>query len=209
MSRFIFLDLQVDLADFQQLAKENDGYRYLLVGVDVMSRRLFTAPVKAKTSVEMKKAFEQIFQQMPNLPSFIYSDLGLEFTSKEMKEYFKEKGIKQQTTRTGETKAAFAEGKIKVIKERLYRWFSEKNSTRWLETVPKIVKALNNKPNTTTGIAPNKFTPEMTREVWDRLYKDHMIIGERKNGGINFNKPRYEEGDAVRLAKAKRTFDKG
>jgi hypothetical protein len=170
---------------------------------------VFTAPVKAKTSVEMKKAFEQIFEQMPHLPSFIYSDLGLEFTSADMRDYFEEKGIKQQTTRKGETKAAFAEGKIKVIKERLYRWFSEKNSTRWLETVPKIVKALNNKPNTTTKIAPNKFTPEMTRRVWDRLYKDHMLIGKREKGNLKLKKPRYEEGDAVRLAKAKRTFDKG
>jgi hypothetical protein len=68
------LDLQTDLADFQQLAKENDGYRYLLVGVDVLSRRLFTTPVRSKSSEEMKQAFDRLFAQMPNLPSELYTD---------------------------------------------------------------------------------------------------------------------------------------
>jgi hypothetical protein len=68
------LDLQTDLADFQQLVKENDGYRYLLVGVDVLSRRLFTTPVRSKSSEEMKQAFDRLFAQMPNLPSELYTD---------------------------------------------------------------------------------------------------------------------------------------
>jgi hypothetical protein len=56
------------------LAKENDGYRYLLVGVDVLSRRLFTTPVKSKSSKEMKQAFDRLFPQMPSLPSELYTD---------------------------------------------------------------------------------------------------------------------------------------
>jgi hypothetical protein len=120
-----------------------------------------------------------------------------------MKADFEDKGIGKYATRTGETKAAVAERFIRTIKDRLYRWFSEKNSTRWLEVVPQIVNALNETPNTATGIAPNEFTPKMTQRVWDRLYASHKILGTAEQG------TRYKEGDAVRLAKPKRTFDKG
>ena len=37
----IFIDLQVDLADFQALAEENDGNNFMLIAVDVFSRMVF------------------------------------------------------------------------------------------------------------------------------------------------------------------------
>jgi len=102
-------DLQVDLGDFQKLALGNEGFRYLLVGVDVLSRRLFTAPVKSKTSGHMIDGFEQIFSQMSYLPQQIFSDRGMEFESKEVKEYFKKNGIQKFKSRASEVKAGVAE----------------------------------------------------------------------------------------------------
>lgn len=194
---------KVDLADFQQLAKENDGYRYLLVGVDVLSRRCFAVPVKSKSSEDMQKGFEELFKQMPNLASEIYSDNGREFCSNEMRKYFEEKGISQFFSQRGEQKAAVAERFIRTIKDRLYRYFSEKNTTRYLEAIPKIVEGLNNTVNSATGIAPNNVTPEMTKELWNRLYKDSLLPAQ-----IMPKKPRYKAGDAVRMSKGKRIFDK-
>jgi hypothetical protein len=66
------------LADFQNLAKENDGNRFCLLGVDVLSRRVFAVPIKNKGTEEMKRGFEQLFAQMPYLPSEIYSGNSLE-----------------------------------------------------------------------------------------------------------------------------------
>jgi hypothetical protein len=192
------------LADFQQLSEENDGYRYLLVGVDVLSRMVFGVPIKSKSTNDMKKGFEKLFKHMPNLPAEIFSDLGKEYESNEMRHYFALKGIKKQSSRTGDTKAAVAERFIRTIKDRIYRWFSEKNTLRWIDVVPKVIESLNNTRNIATGIIPNQFTPEMTRQVWDRLYSEHMNFGNNK-----IKRTRYKEGDAVRLAKAKRTFDKG
>lgn len=70
-------DVQVDLADFQKFAKDNDGNSYALVAVDVMSRRLFVVPVKSKHTSSMKAAFDKIFEQMPCLPWKVLSDKGL------------------------------------------------------------------------------------------------------------------------------------
>ncbi|KAL3090511.1 hypothetical protein niasHT_027002 [Heterodera trifolii] len=45
-------DVQADLADFQALSRKNSGYRYLLLAVDVLSRRMFGSPVKSKSGRE-------------------------------------------------------------------------------------------------------------------------------------------------------------
>ena len=116
--------LHTDLGDFQKLAKENDGYRYLLVAVDLLSRRLFTAPVKSKESKDMIDAFKEIFNQMPYLPQEIFSgllffaffslsycnlDRGTEFEAKNVKELFEELGIKKYKANSSKIKAAVAE----------------------------------------------------------------------------------------------------
>jgi hypothetical protein len=64
------------LADFQSLARKNGGYKYLLLAVDLLSRRLFGEPVKSKQAEEIKRAFRKIFKRMPALPQQIFTDQG-------------------------------------------------------------------------------------------------------------------------------------
>ena len=40
---------QMDLADMQSMQKFNDGYRYLLVCIDVLSKYAWVVPLKNKT----------------------------------------------------------------------------------------------------------------------------------------------------------------
>lgn len=108
--------MQVDLADFQKLAHKNEEYKYLLLGVDVLSRRFFGAPVKLNSPVHMKEAFEAMFPQMDRLPGRIYSDQGLEFESPAMKKYFEDLGIeKLRTASKTKVKAGVAEKGIRKL----------------------------------------------------------------------------------------------
>uniref|UniRef100_A0A183C6X8 Integrase catalytic domain-containing protein n=1 Tax=Globodera pallida TaxID=36090 RepID=A0A183C6X8_GLOPA len=114
-------DVQADLADFQALSRKNSGNRYLLLAVDVLSRRMFGVPVKSKKPADMKKAFEELFGQMPKLPDTLYTDRGLEFVAKPLKEFYAEKGIKKFET-SSKKKAAVAERAIRTLKTRLYNF---------------------------------------------------------------------------------------
>lgn len=69
-------DFQVDLADFKNFAKYNRGYKYILVGICVLSKRFFAAPVKSKKPSDVKIAFKKIFNEMPMKPFRIFSDRG-------------------------------------------------------------------------------------------------------------------------------------
>uniref|UniRef100_A0A914HAK1 Integrase catalytic domain-containing protein n=1 Tax=Globodera rostochiensis TaxID=31243 RepID=A0A914HAK1_GLORO len=107
-------DVQADLADFQALSRKNSGNRYLLLAIDVLSRRMFGAPVKSKKPADMKRAFVELFGQMPKLPETLYTDRGLEFVAKPLKEFYAEKGIKKFET-SSKKKAAVAERAIRYM----------------------------------------------------------------------------------------------
>ena len=195
-------DLQADLADFQQVASQNDGFRYLLVCVDVLSRRIFTAPVKSKGSKDMMDAFDRVFETMPNemIPLRIFTDKGVEFEAKEMKEYFKKKEILKYVTQSPDVKAAMAERAIRTIKTRLFRYFTQNESYRWIEPVEKIVTSINKSVNRTTGMRPIDVNIENAVQLWNKLYLNKY--NTRK-------KYKYQEGEPVRISKEKGTFEKG
>ena len=52
---------QADLVDVSKLAKFNNGYRYLLTCLDVLSKFAFVVPLKDKTGKSLVEAFKVIF----------------------------------------------------------------------------------------------------------------------------------------------------
>lgn len=104
-----FTNLQADLADFQDLAKENNGYRYCLLGVDILSRRFFAVPVKSKKSDDMCAAFDQLLTQMPKKPQIIFTDGGMEFCSRQMNAWYRSKLIQKHAGMSPQIKASVAE----------------------------------------------------------------------------------------------------
>jgi len=111
--------VQFDLGDFQALRETNKGMRYMLLGVCVLSRQMFAAPTKSKMAADMKRAFEEVFKQMPFPPKSIYTDRGLEFESKEMKKFFEEYRIEKYAAKDSKIKASVAERALRTIKSRL------------------------------------------------------------------------------------------
>src|SRR5437763_2309680 len=170
-----------DLADFQSLASKNKGYKYMLVGVDLLSKRVFTAPVKSKEFLEMKKAFEIAFAQMPHLPSQIFTDRGKEFESKQMIDYLEnDKGIEKHRAVSSHLKAAVAERMIRTIKRRLYKYFSEKNTTNWVNVLSDLTDAINHSKSRVTGLCPIDITSDNADLVWQRVYGKYVQEEEEK-----------------------------
>lgn len=192
----------MDLGDFQQIADKNGGNKYLLLGVDVLSRRFFGVPARSKRPQDMIAAFDALFAQMPELPRQIYSDQGLEFESRPMKQYFEEKGIQKFRTAIGSrVKAAVAERGLRTIKGRLYKWFSDNNREDWVNVLPQFLQAINNTPNRTTGLPPNQINQQNAQDLWIRLYRP--LITEQRRPKL------LKQGDLVRVAEPREVFDKG
>ncbi|KAL3101607.1 hypothetical protein niasHT_024880 [Heterodera trifolii] len=79
-------DWQCDLCIMDALREHNDGFRYILVCIDVLSRKIFTA-AESKKSEHMIVAFEKIFKKAGVLPNKLYSDAGLELQAMKKTDY--------------------------------------------------------------------------------------------------------------------------
>ena len=54
---------QADLVDVQALKKDNEGYRFLLTVIDVLSKYAWVVPLKDKTGKSPVDAFDAIFKE--------------------------------------------------------------------------------------------------------------------------------------------------
>ncbi|KAL3071054.1 hypothetical protein niasHT_040138 [Heterodera trifolii] len=123
-------DWQCDLCIMDTIKAHNDGYRYILVCIDVLSRKIFTAESESKKSEHMIEAFEKVFKKADVLPNKLYSDAGLEFQAKRMIEYWKHKDIIKHIMYSPSLHAGVVERANRTLKERLYKYFSENNTLR-------------------------------------------------------------------------------
>ncbi|KAI1710633.1 integrase core domain-containing protein [Ditylenchus destructor] len=181
-------------------ANDNDGNNYMLVCVDLMSRKMYAEPVKQKSSTYMIPAFEKIFKRAGTYPWSLYTDAGVEFTSRAMVGYFKKYEIEKRTAVSHPVlHATVAERAIRTIKERLYKYFNEKNTVRWVSIIQKIVNAINHSVNRSIGVRPVDVTYQNADELYDRVFKEEE----------NNKKAKYKIGDIVRIDQEKKTFTKG
>lgn len=199
-------DWQADLAIFDSLATQNDGYKYLLVCVDVLSRRVFVEPVRSKRAVDMITAFERIFIKSRGIrPWKLTTDQGLEFNARAMLEYFEKKDIRKQCNYSHPiVHAGVVERMNRTIKERLFRYLSQRNTSRWVDVIDRIADAINATKCRSTGVAPNHFTFENATQLRQQIYG--RIVSEMRAVQVH---PSFKVGDAVRIEKQKGKFAKG
>ena len=81
-----------DLASFIYYADDNDGYKYLLVVIDIFSRYGWVQPLKDKTAKEIVSAFDKILKE-GCIPKRLGTDAAEDFTSERFQNYVESKNI--------------------------------------------------------------------------------------------------------------------
>ncbi|KAL3122353.1 hypothetical protein niasHT_004002 [Heterodera trifolii] len=193
---------QADLAIFDRLGKQNRGYKYLLVCIDTLSRQVFVEPVKTKTSANMIIAFGRIFKRSKYIPWKVLTDQGKEFTARAVQHFFQTKDVEHFCMLTSpQFHAGMAERANRSIKERLYRYFTERNTYTWIDVVQDIVRAINHSPNSSIEMRPADVNFENAEALRRKLHNAAENVVRRQ--------PRYRVGDRVRIEKYKHVFQKG
>ncbi|KAL3111131.1 hypothetical protein niasHT_012339 [Heterodera trifolii] len=204
---------QADLSVFDKLSRENHGYKYLLVCIDTVSRQLFVEPVKSKKSADMIAAFERLFKRSKYIPWTLLTDQGLEFKAKEVQEYFKSKNVKNFFMYTSpRIHAGMAERANRTIKERLYRYFTERGTQKWVDVIQKIVHGINHSYNSSIKMRPVDVNFENAEKLRKKL-KQNANGGTAEAAAAAAKRkqppPRFQVGDRVRIEKYKHVFQKG
>ena len=86
-----------DLASLIYYADDNDGYKYLLVVIDIFSRYGWVQPLKDKTAKEIVSAFDKILKE-GRIPKCLCTDAAKDFTSERFQNYVESKNISHFVT---------------------------------------------------------------------------------------------------------------
>lgn len=192
---------EADLADLSSSKGRNNGYRYLLTVIDVLSKYAWVIPLKRKTAAAVAEGFQKVLSSTPRRPTLLQTDKGKEFLGSVFQKLLTENGIRYRYTRNPDIKAAIVERFNRTLKERLWRYFTHKKTRRYVDILPQIVKAYNTTVHSSIGMPPSTVTLENAAEA-----RAHML---KRYPPRPVGKPRYREGDIVRISRTKGTFEKG
>ena len=85
----IHQQFQADLVDMQSLSKYNDGYKYLLTCIDVLSKYAWAVPLYDKKAETIVSALGKILSE--RVPDKLQTDAGREFTNALVQKFLKKK----------------------------------------------------------------------------------------------------------------------
>lgn len=138
-----------DLADVSNISSHNDGYKFLLVLIDIFSRYLFIIPLRNKHHQNIIDGLKSVFHT-ERKPHTLRTDKGSEFKNRWVKTYLKKEGINVIYTQN-ETKANYAERVIRTMKNLMYRYFMKNRTYRFVNVLQDLVESYNNRPHRSLG----------------------------------------------------------
>lgn len=197
-----------DLADFRSIRAFNDNYTFVLFVIDALSKFLWVQPLKDKSGDSVAQALRKIFSSnQEKLPIIFQTDRGTEFKAKVVQNVFKDFDIEFRLIRNPDAKAACVERVIQTIKNRIWRYFTHKNTRRYVDVLEPIVNSYNNTIHSGTKMTPvsvNLQNADIARYNLSKRYSP-----KKKNGKKSNLKPKYKVGSLVRTSRAPEVFRKG
>ena len=197
-----FVDYQwdADTANMEFYKKNNDGYAYFLLAVDILSKYVWTSALRTTTGKEMTEALRKIFKQ-GRQPTRIRSDKGTEFVNRDVKRLLNKEGIGYFVTQNV-VKASYAERAIKTIKLRLARYMTRKQTHRWIDVLPEITKSYNQTYHRSIKRSPASVKKNDSAELWKTQYET------TPKDKPTFQKYKFKAGDLVRISFLRRPFQR-
>ena len=188
---------QADLVDVQNLSRFNKGYKYLLTCKGIFSKYAWVVPLKTKQGQELVKAFQTILLS-GRKPNKLHTDQGTEFLNRVFQKFLRENNIDFFTVNSG-LKASVVERFNRTFKNKMYKYFTAKNTLTYIDVLPKLVKSNNNTYHRSIKMKPSQVTKSNEAKVWDTLY------GNDVDKRVRY---KFQVGDRVRISKVKRMFEK-
>lgn len=196
----------LDLADVAKYKKQNRNCTFILVIIDIFSKKAWCRALKNKTGAETLAAFKDVVKSAKTTPQYLWGDKGGEFYNNAMKQYLNANNITLYST-YNDPKSCIAERFIRTLRLRIERCFILNNSTSWFYELPSLIDEYNSTKHRSIGMTPEEARlPRNFNIVYKRLY-GHPIKSLEK---IPENKllPTFLPDMAVRIDLRKKVFEK-
>lgn len=196
---------EADLIDVIAYARENSGYKHLLVVIDSFTKFAWLRPLKDKTPKSVETAFEDIFAVDGRKPHRLRTDRGTEFQNRVMNRFYKKHDILFFTTTNSTIKCAMVERLNRTLKARFFRFFTSKGNHRYIDHLQQFVDSYNNSPHRSIKMTPKQACVADASLVFQNLY-DGKTLKELLTD--KDEKTKVNKGDTVRIAYDRSSFDK-
>jgi len=131
----------------------------------LLRKRFPRNPLRTKTGKEVAAALESILwdpkytKPIRRRPVWVRTDNGKEFLNTQFQTLLKREGIELQVCRNPDVKCAVVERVNRTLRDKLHRYFTHKNTYKYIDVLPKFIKGYNVTVHSTTGMAPADVTP--------------------------------------------------
>ena len=136
------IDEQIDLVDMSKLSKHNDGFKFIMVVIDILSKYARLEPPKSKHGIAIKNALKHIFGETIRREKVMQTNKGTEFFNVLMKTYLANNNVKLFTTHS-ERKAQIVERLNRTIKGIMFRYFTKENTRRYIDILQDTASQCN------------------------------------------------------------------
>ena len=178
------------------LSEENDGINFLLLVIDTFNKYGWIVPLKDKKGETIVKALKDIFKESGRRPAKLWTDKGREFFNKDVRD------LVYLYATENEEKSSIAERWIRTMKEKMFKYFTDYKTNRYIDVLPDLVEDYNNTVHSSTKLTPVEASKKENKlKVWRNLYPDRYKA--------NRQNPKFSVGDRVRISKKKKVFEKG
>jgi hypothetical protein len=203
--RFVYAEKAMDiwgadLIDLSSHSKDNNGYNYILMVIDIFSKYGWAVPLKYKTGDEVTNAFKTIFSK-ENPPRKLYVDQGKEFYNQKLKDLLSKNDVEMYST-YNDDKCSVVERWNRTIKTLMWKYFTANGTYRYIDILQPLIDKYNRTKHRSIGCTPIQARKNINHnKVFKNLYSKK--VKKRKTS------PKFHIGDKVRVTRKKAIFSKG
>ena len=195
------VQFQADLVDYSKYDKWNRGYKYILMVMDIFSKKAWAFPLKTKTGRDVSIILQDLFDEIPN-PHRLQVDEGREFYNHHVKSVLEKENIELFSI-FSPFKCAHVERLNRTIKNKLEKIFTATNDRNWVDVLDKVMAAYNDSVHSTTKFRPNDVNDTNRWQVFD------AIVRRTRPPHTVKQKPPLPVGTRVRISREKGIFGRG
>ena len=195
---------QIDLLDYQKYSRQNKGYKFIFIAVDVFTRQARATSIKNKTTPKTEEAFKILTAH--EKPKAIYSDDGNEWKG-EFKELIKNKNIIHIINDYGDHNSlGIIDRFSRTIKTQIAKYMTANHTKKWVDELPRLIDLYNKTPHSSIDDIKPVNATQRENEIkigtinWEKTKHNNQV--NKKTNTIN-------TGDHVRIQRLKGTFEKG
>lgn len=188
--------MQCDLVILNQYGSQNKKHLYLMLCINIFSKKMYARPLKTRNSAEVTEKMKELILEMPRF-KLLQTDEEKAFLSRDFQSLLNKHNIKHFYTHSL-LKASIIERAIRTFRQMIFPRLHLLGKFNWISTYKAVINDYNNKVHSKTGMAPNKVAKKHEKYLLSTVYKQSP----------SFKKPKHYVGQIVRVNLNHRLFTK-